>query len=279
MATVQYTSTSEVEFTDFEPGRQLPLQCERPMPNTRSVPDQHRCLLGPHVGSNAPQLSEFAKISANKSTTNRIYTKPEGGSLIFPARFPLDLNFRAISLGASTSCKVVTEFCDMEWDIDQYNLKTNRTGSDVVFICEVERAGMNWKGYLSQIDNPEVCATAKYGFCIRYYTNTTHSTYDDTRNPITKYNSEFWWSIVFGIDFQFIPDLTAIAILEDTIDSEDTNATYRKNKLPTTFGLVPRAGEDGAAGILSCSTALSDVVRSIRADYSGDLTHLFESFC
>ncbi|KAL8721832.1 MAG: hypothetical protein Q9181_007624, partial [Wetmoreana brouardii] len=162
-STVQYTTrdvTSKSHSTpdSFAPGRGLPSPCldypgsydpEKLYDNTSPIYD---CLYqeaqsdgtGP---TDLVKASEYAKILANRSDINVIYSKIEG-SMILPAKPPAGTDFEATTFGSTTSCETVTDSCDLHWNTSQI---FDQMFDDILYDCRLDGANFNLSGNFTEV--------------------------------------------------------------------------------------------------------------------------------
>ncbi|KAL8910570.1 MAG: hypothetical protein Q9171_004152 [Xanthocarpia ochracea] len=146
------------------------------------------------------------------------------------------MDFNATTFGSLTQCKEATSLCDMEY--------STMGSSDGLcsFDCKRDRAGFDLRSNFSNEGHMSFgLATTNRGFGIADYTNSSMT----SLNKVSEYNPgpTRWEAIMFAVD-PF--DITNSSILSEGV-------------------LFGPYGNDfiEVSGILSCTTTLSDVVRSV----------------
>ena len=260
-------------FDTFSPGRGLSRPClSMQACNSNSscaaigvLPDcvhQQDSILGGDVGSTLLNSTEYAKIEANISQINKI-DRTSRGSIITSASFPSEVDFEAETSGSSTTCGVVTQFCNLSL-MRLYVSGQPLDQKDVHFDCNAEIAGLDLQGNFSEVSStdlpsPETDLTYM-GFDQGYkFFNSSQKMDALNWQAINWMNPNLWWGFVFQVDSELAPSAFVFSSIDFNVIGNDDSITDITNY--TNFRLVEQ-DMDMLGGILSCNTVLSTVVRA-----------------
>ena len=183
----------------------------------------------------------------NKSEASTTLSTPKGW-LIVPANSPADMDFDATTFGSLTQCKAATSLCDMECS------RVERSDAHCLFDCERDRAGLDLKGNLSALEDSSFSQSyMQRGFAIADYTNSSMTSLNDYNN--LNPGPTRWQAILLEVQMRII---TNYSILSEVGSIGDRMANEAYSPLVGPYG-----DDERVSGILSCTTTLSDVVRSV----------------
>lgn len=244
-------------LSDFSPGRGLSPLYLNPIEtgDTGSIPKPGDCNAQNENGPCQARRNgrEYAKLMTNSSTINRIISKSEG-SMILPANHRTIADYQATTFGCLTSCRVVTDLCDIVATLGPSAIVNTS------YRCTVDRAGLNLSGDFIQTTVGEDFDSNNPGFSLRYYTDSSMSALIHTEGGIFSSLSDgptIWFAVGMQLEVGLLPideSIKMITSLEEYPGEEESA------KLNSTFGFVPLLNPMHVGGILSCTTSLSDVV-------------------
>lgn len=272
---MQYTSRNALPSDDlarstFTPGRGLRPAC---MDLPRIAPEEPNGTTTP-----IPTDSEWEQMAACYTTLQPTEDAPEStaesmkqfeaieyiatpeGWIIVPESPPAKMDFEATTFGSSTSCKVVTNLCEIVQPTRTVNDTNHRGGQmevpmgDFAYDCKGDRAGLELSGNASDIRNASLFLSAGHGFVVEYYTDSTMSTISnemDVRGPT------LWYAVLLQLPVAFV---TYAALLEYEVVTNHTGLSGNRTVTPTVGLEGPGDTGDLFTSILSCTTVLSDVV-------------------
>lgn len=187
---------------------------------------------------------------ASQRDANRIVNVSEGW-LIMPGSYPVNIDFDATTFGSFTSCKVVTNLCDI--------IPRSLFGHTMfAYDCRHEKAGLDLTGNFSDIRSSSANRfTADYGFTLREYTDPTFKIYFDSTEERNLSGPTFWNAAVIQVLMEFVGNRDLLLTKTMVESSQSKESDRRENSYY-------------ASSILSCTTTVSDVVRPFLNDISFD---------
>ncbi|KAL8724229.1 MAG: hypothetical protein Q9181_006920, partial [Wetmoreana brouardii] len=221
-----------------------------------------------HDTNDSFPLNQSSYQYANKSAANRIVSQPEGW-LIVPSKLPAEIDLVATTIGSSTSCKVVTQLCDIfvpYYPLNISDLGMNgtkmgaiekyRNAGEPFYECKPDRAGLNLKGTFSQMrQNTSLYATFGYGFGLVDYTDATRKM---VTNDVELRGPTVWYAVLMQVLEEFVTNTTLLELVYKQGDIGPISGT----SISAPSGLV-RSYDGYIDGILACTTELSDVSYSL----------------
>lgn len=254
---MQYTSRDALASDDlarssFTPGRGLPPACTDPIPTDPEWQHIAACYTTPQNPEDAPESTA----ESMKHSEAIEYIATTEGWIIVPSSPPANMDFEATTFGSSTSCKVVTNLCDIVqpvWTVNHtsYGEGQVEVPGDFAYDCKRDRAGLELSGNASDLRNASLFLSAGHGFVVEYYTDSTMSTISnemDLRGPT------LWYAVLLQLPAAFVTNGT---LLEYEVVTYPTRLSSNKS-VTSSVGLV--GAGDLFTSILSCTTVLSDVV-------------------
>ncbi|KAL8754690.1 MAG: hypothetical protein Q9199_004165 [Rusavskia elegans] len=237
VSTVQYTSREALASDDlarssFTPGCGLQPACmDLPRMDFQTDPGLEQITACYTTPEDAP---ESTAESMKQPEAIEYIATPEGW-IIVPGSPPANMDFEATTFGSSTSCRVVTNLCDIVQPVRTVNDTSYGGGQeevlgDFAYDCKRDRAGLELSGNASDLRNASLFLSAGQGFVIEYYTDSTMTAF-----------------------------VTNWTLLEYEVVTYPTGSSGNRSVTPKVGVLGPGGTGYLFTSILSCTTVLSDV--------------------